>query len=79
MKKIFDANNSIEANLLKNILEQEGIGAYINGEYLQGGIGELPVMGLLSVMVEERDWVRASEIVRRWERGGYAIDDQLPE
>jgi hypothetical protein len=75
MKKIFDANNSIEANLLKNILEQEGIGVYISGEYLQGGMGELPAMGLVSLMVEDDDVYRAERIIRNWERGDYAISE----
>lgn len=75
MKKIYDANNNIEANLLKNILEQEGIEAHISGEYLQGGMGELPAMGLISIMVEDEDQLRAEKVVRDWERGEYAIKE----
>lgn len=75
MKNIFDASNTIEANLLKNILEQEGVAAYISGEYLQGGMGELPAMGLVSVMVEDEDCQRAEKIIRDWEQGDYAIKE----
>jgi len=75
MKKIFDASNTIEANLLKNILEQEGITVYISGEYLQGGMGELPAMGLVSILVEDDEKVRAEKIIRAWEQGDYAITE----
>ena len=75
MKKIYDATSGLEANLLKNILQLEGIAAHINGEYLQGAAGELPVMGLVSVLVDEDDVWRAEKIVRNWERGDYAIEE----
>ena len=76
MKNIFDASNSIEANLLKNILQQEGITAYIKGEYLQGGMGELPAMGLVSIMVEDEDQFRAAQVIRNWESGDYSIENE---
>ncbi len=75
MKILYDANNGIEANLLKSILEQEGITVYISGEYLQGGMGELPVMGLVSLMVADEDLARAKKIVRDWEGGAFALTE----
>ena len=75
MKKVFDASNTIEANLLKNILEQEGLAVHIRGEYLQGGMGELPAMGLVSLIVEDEDYQRAVKIIQNWERGEYAIKE----
>ena len=42
MKVIYQAENAIDANLLKGWLEQDGIMAFVNGEFLQGGVGELP-------------------------------------
>lgn len=76
MIKIYDASNSLEANLLKGILEQEGVSALISGEYLQGGLGELPAMGLISILVEEHDQKRATNIIRDWEQGKYSLDDK---
>ncbi len=73
MKNIFDASNSIEANLIKNILEREGVVAYISGEYLQGGMGELPAMGMVHIMVENEDQQQAEKIIRDWEQGVYSI------
>ena len=75
MKILYQAANGIEANLLKNILEREGISVYISGEYLQGGVGELPAIGLVSLMVGDEDLVRAKKIVRDWEDGAYALTE----
>jgi len=75
MKNIYDAKNTIEANLIKNILQQEGVSAHIRGEYLQGGMGELPAMGLVSIMVDDADCQRAEKIIRDWEQGAYAIKE----
>jgi hypothetical protein len=63
MKVIYQAENSIDANLLKNLLEQAGIMAFINGEFLQGGIGELPTGGLISVSVANPDLEAALTVV----------------
>ena len=76
MMKVYDASNTIVANLLKSILEREGIDVFINGEYLQGGIGELPAIGLISIMVEEEDAPLAEKIIAAWEKGDYALDDE---
>ncbi len=73
MQTIYDANNSIEANLLKNLLQQEGIEVFIRGEFLQGGIGELPAIGLVSLMVDDADVERAADIVQAWQQGEYAL------
>ena len=48
MRNLYEASNAIEANLLKGLLETEGIEVFIRGEYLQGGIGDLPVSGIYS-------------------------------
>ena len=75
MKTVFDAKDTLEANLLKGLLEQEGIETHIRGEYLQGGIGELPPIGLIQVQVDEADVTRATEIIRAWEAGDYSLED----
>ncbi len=48
MKVVFDASSNIEAHLVKHQLQQAGIDAKIEGEYLQGAVGELPAMGNVS-------------------------------
>ena len=65
MKIVYQAENIIDANLVKNVLEQAGIVAFVSGQYLTGAIGELPVQGLVNVMVATVDWQRAREIAER--------------
>jgi len=65
VKIVYQAENIIDANLVKNALEHAGIGAFVSGQYLAGAAGELPVMGLVNVMVAEIDWPQARPIAER--------------
>ena len=67
MTKIYSAQNAIDAHIVKGMLEQQGIQARVNGEYLQGGIGELPLIDLVTVSVAEEDYEKALEVVREYE------------
>ena len=67
MTKIYSAQNAIDAHIVKGMLEQQGIQARVNGEYLQGGIGELPLIDLVTVSVAEEDCEKALEVVREYE------------
>ena len=66
MKTVLHALNSIEANMIKGLLESEGIDSQVLGEYLQGAIGELPPCGLIRVVVDESDYENANEIINNW-------------
>lgn len=67
MHPVFEAANNIEAHILLGLLRSEGIDGRIEGEYLTGGIGELPVMGLVRILVPEHQVTRALAIIRAWE------------
>ena len=69
MQTIFEAANSIEARLLLGILNQAGIDGHIDGEYLQGGVGELQAFGLVRLKVAAANVVEAREIIRDWQEG----------
>ena len=64
MRTAYRAANLIDAHLVKDALEQAQIPAFIAGEYLAGGVGQLPVMDYLSVMVPESSAGAADEVVR---------------
>lgn len=68
MKKVYEAQNSIEGHMLVHMLEQQGVEARLDGEYLQGGVGELPAAGLVTVRVEEADYEKAKDIIQEWEQ-----------
>ncbi len=67
MKCVYGASSSIEAHLVLHQLQQAGIEAMIEGEYLQGGIGELAAMGNVRVMVNSKDMTAAKEVIVDWE------------
>ena len=56
MKIVYQAENIIDAHLVKNALDHAGIAAFVSGQYLTGAAGELPPMALVNVMVAEADW-----------------------
>ena len=65
MKIVYQAENIIDANLVKNAIEQDGIAAFVSGQFLTGAAGELPPVALVNVMVAEADWPRARPIAER--------------
>ena len=72
VKIVYRAENIIDANLVKAALADAGVQAFVAGEYLTGGVGQLPAMDLVTVMVGESDLERAAPIVE-------AIDAALRE
>jgi hypothetical protein len=52
---VYQAENAIDAHLVRHALEAEGMLAFVLGEGLAGGIGELPVMGYCRVVVADED------------------------
>ncbi len=69
---VYEAENIIDANLVKNVLENEGIVAFVSGQYLTGAAGELPPLALVKVMVAEVDWPRARALAQ-------SVDAELSE
>ena len=68
MRVVYEAENIIDAHLVKGMLELEGIPAFVRGEYLTGAMGDLPVMGLVAVSVPESEFPRAEGLMRTFHR-----------
>jgi hypothetical protein len=66
MKKVFDALSNIEAHLVLHQLQQAGLDARIQGEHLQGGMGDLPALGNVRIMVNDMDEVEARQVIADW-------------
>lgn len=79
MISVFRTSDYIQAQLLAGLLREHGVGVFLQGALLQGGIGELPAMGHLSIMVEDHDRSAAERIIAAYERGDLAIDDDHAE
>ena len=65
---VYSASNGVNAHIVKGLLAQFDIPAYIHGEYLQGGVGELPsTANLVKVLVDDVNQVEAEKIIKAWE------------
>ena len=64
MKVVYEAANLIDAHLVKHALEAAEIPVFLRGEQLLGGMGELPLFGVIAVCVPEVVWPQAREIVQ---------------
>ncbi len=69
MIKIYSASDTTEAHIVRGMLEAHGIQAYIDGYYLQGGIGELAAHDYVSVSVAKDDAHQASKLVEDYNSG----------
>jgi hypothetical protein len=64
MRTVYHAEGIVDAHLVKDALENVGIPAFINGEYLIGGVGQLPARDFLVVSVPEIFAEDAGPVVR---------------
>lgn len=76
MISVFRGSDYIQAQLLAGLLRQVGIDVFLQGALLQGGLGELPAMGHLSLLVDESDRTAAEILIAAYERGELAIDEE---
>ncbi|MBU2885173.1 DUF2007 domain-containing protein [Gilvimarinus agarilyticus] len=68
MDCIYNAANTIEGQLVLDQLHQQGIRARMDGEYLQGGVGELQALGLIRILVARDDVAQAQAVVQAWDK-----------
>ncbi len=74
MITVYNAMNSIDAHIIKDLLAQQEIPAFVLGEHLQSGVGEIPAIGLVRVTVSDTDYPQAKAIVAEWD-ASTAIED----
>jgi hypothetical protein len=72
----YRAANIADAHLIRQMLEAGGIPAFIQGEYLQGAVGELPANTEIFVRVSDDHYDAARAVVAEWESAEpIAFDD----
>ena len=76
MKSVYRGSDYFEAQILTGLIGQAGLQVYLQGTALQGGLGEVPAIGHLSIAVNDTDKHRAIEIIEAYERGDYALEDE---
>jgi len=74
MHVIYQADNLFDAHLVKHALEDAGIPAFVFGEQLLGGMGELPLFGVLRVCIPDLARPEAEQIVAGLDLGGTPDD-----
>ena len=68
MQIVYRAANLSDAHLLRQMMEAEGIPAFVQGEFLQGAVGELPANTEVFVRAPDEHVEAARAIVDDWER-----------
>lgn len=79
MKVVYEAANLIDAHLVRHALEASEIPVYLRGEQLLGGMGELPLFGLIAVCVPDVAWPQARAIVEALPLNEPAADEARNE
>jgi Putative prokaryotic signal transducing protein len=75
MECIYEPRHGFEAQLLKDLLAQEGIESEVHGADLQGAVGNLPALGLVQLRVAPEQAAAARDLMRRWAAGELALPD----
>ena len=60
--------------MIQGMLDQQGITSRIDGEFLQGGVGELQATGIVRVMTEKNDYENAKKIILEWDKKQVGIE-----
>lgn len=66
MIKIYEASHGAQAKLILDLLLHANLKARIDGEYLQGGIGDLQASGMVRVMIIESDYKHGKKLIDQW-------------
>jgi hypothetical protein len=62
--------------MLQDLLRQRGISSRLDGEQLQGGVGEIPVTGFVRLLVDDNDYQSARIVIEEWE--ATVVSDPIP-
>lgn len=63
MQRIHEPAELGEGELLVAMLASEGVPAHLLGQHLLGAQGELPLGGLLAILVADEDALRARQLI----------------
>lgn len=75
MKIIYEAADNIEGHIILGLLQSRGIPCWLNGHYLQGIVGDIPVTGHTTIQVEDKWTDEALELVDAYQQGKLSVSD----
>lgn len=67
-EKVYECNLAVEAHMVCDLLSQAGISARVDGEFLQGAAGEIPLGNTVKVRVDPSRAAEAREVIADWEK-----------
>src|SRR5688500_12933530 len=67
-EKVYECTLAVEAHMICDLLARAGISARVDGEFLAGAGGELPLGSSIKVRVDPTRAVEAREVIAEWER-----------
>ena len=79
MQVVYEPADLIQAELLLSMLRSEGINAHLIGADLVGGVGELPAIGLLRLMVVDQQAEQAQQLIQHYLSAEPCFDESDPE
>jgi Putative prokaryotic signal transducing protein len=78
MQKVYEPENLMEGELLQGMLASEGVAAHLTGRHLLGGVGELPVFGLLGLSVDNDQAEQARQLIAAY-NAALPVSGDLPD
>lgn len=78
MRRVYEPRDLLEAEMLVGMLGAEGIECHLLGAHLMGALGELPVAGLLALVVADEEAERARQLIAAY-NGAEPMPGDEPE
>ncbi|MGE8386411.1 MAG: putative signal transducing protein [Pseudomonas sp.] len=78
MRRIYEPENLLEAEMLVGMLVSEGVEVHLVGRDLMGAVGELPVQGLLGLAVPDEQAGYARQLIDAY-NGAQPLAGDEPE
>ena len=78
-EKVYECTLAVEAHMICDLLSQAGISARVDGEFLQGASGEIPLGNAIKVRVDPARVAEAREVIADWEKLQPAEATALPQ
>ncbi len=67
-EKVYECTLAVEAHMICDLLARAGVSARVDGEFLAGAGGEMPLGSAVKVRVDPSRAAEAREIIDEWER-----------
>ena len=67
-EKVYECTLAVEAHMICDLLARAGISARVDGEFLAGAGGELPLGSAIKVRVDPSHAAEARQVIDEWER-----------